>query len=400
MTQNQRPLAGIRVLDLTNVLAGPFATHQLAHMGAEIIKIESPGQGDLARQLGLDGELNARRMGALFLAHNAGKKSLTLTLKHEEGRAIFLRLVRSADVVIENFRPGVMERLCLAYETLRAENPRLIYCAISGFGQTGPWAARPAYDQIVQGLSGIMDITGTPETAPLRVGYPVTDTTSGMAAAFAIAAALNAPERGAHIDVSMLASNLAAMGWAVANPLICGVAPTAQGNENSTAAPSGTFDTGLGPINIAANSDAQWKALAELIDRPELAADPRFKTGEDRKANRVALKRALEDALASDTAETWADRLNAGGVPAGAILSVPEVLAHEQVRGQGVIERFEEPPGVGRPVEAVATGYRIDSETPHVANPPPELGADTDQVLKDLGLDTAEIEALRKSGAI
>ena len=400
MTQILGPLHGIRVLDLTNVLAGPFATHQLAHMGAEIIKIETPEGGDLARQLGLDAELNAKGMGISFLAQNVGKASVTLNLKHDEGRALFLRMVAGADVVIENFRPGVMDRLGLGYEILRAENPRLIYCAISGFGQTGPWSDRPAYDQIVQGVSGIMSITGTPESAPLRAGYPVADTMGGMTAAFAIAAALNAPERGTYLDVSMLASTLAAMGWAVSNYLIGGVEPTPHGNENYTSAPSGAFDTGLGVINIAANKQEQWEALATLVEHPDLIDDPRFKTREDRKANRPALKVLLERALAAETADVWAERLNAAGVPAGAIMSVPEILAHDQTTAQDLVTHFDTQPGADRPIDVVSTGFRVDGVATAVDTPAPELGADTDRLLLDLGLTQSEIDSLRAAKTI
>ena len=187
-----KPLEGVRVLDLTNVLAGPFCCHQLVHLGAEVIKVEAAGHGDLARQLGGDPELNKRGMGVSFLAQNAGKKSVTVNLKHEQGKALFLRLVETADVVVENFRPGVMDRLGVGYEALRSVRPDLVYCAISGFGQDGPWVHRPAYDQIIQGASGVMSITGDAGSAPLRVGYPVADTVGGLTAAFAIAAALNA----------------------------------------------------------------------------------------------------------------------------------------------------------------------------------------------------------------
>ena len=237
-----KPLEGIRVLDLTNVLAGPFCCHHLAHMGAEVIKVEAAGRGDLARQLGADPELNKAGMGVSFLAQNAGKKSVTVNLKNTRGREIFLKLVETADVVVENFRPGVMTRLGVGYETLKSINQTLIYCAISGFGQDGPWVHRPAYDQIIQGASGVMSITGADDSAPLRVGYPVADTVGGITAAFAISAALNAHPRGSFIDVSMLESVLATMGWAVSNYLIAGVEPEPHGNENPTSAPSGAFE--------------------------------------------------------------------------------------------------------------------------------------------------------------
>ncbi len=252
------PLAGIRVLDLTNVLAGPFACHQLVHLGAEVIKVEAVGRGDLARNLGSDPALNDAGMGISFLAQNAGKKSVSLNLKDPRGKDLLFQLVETADVLVENFRPGVMDRLGLDYPTLKAVQPSLIYCAISGFGQDGPWVGRPAYDQIIQGASGLMSITGDATSAPLRVGSPVADTVGGLTAAMAISAALNARPRGCMIDVSMLESVLATMGWVLSNHLIGGQEPAANGNENPTSAPSGTFQTGEGLLNIAANKDEQW----------------------------------------------------------------------------------------------------------------------------------------------
>lgn len=219
-------LEGIRILDLTNVLAGPFCCYQLAVLGADVIKVETPGSGDLARQLGADPALNQQGMGASFLAQNAGKRSVTINLKHARGKDAFLRLVGSADVLVENFRPGVMDRLGLGYAALTAVKPDLVYCAISGLGQDGPLRGNPAYDQIIQGLSGVMSVTGSPHTAPLRVGYPVCDTMGGIIAAFAIAAALFRRAQtgeGERIDVSMLEATLIAMGWAVSNWLIAGV---------------------------------------------------------------------------------------------------------------------------------------------------------------------------------
>ncbi len=244
----QAPLKGIRILDLTNVLAGPFCCHQLAHMGADVIKVETPGTGDLARQLGADPARNADLMGVSFLAQNPGKRSITLNLKSASGKRILRELVQKADALVENFRPGVMARLNLDYEALRKENPRLVYCAISGFGQDGPLAKLPAYDQIVQGMSGVMSITGDADTAPYRVGYPMGDTIGGMTAAFAVAAALanKAEDRGTFIDVSMLEAVIATMGWVVSNHLIAGKVPTPNGNDNFTASPSGTFRTADG----------------------------------------------------------------------------------------------------------------------------------------------------------
>jgi len=394
------PLRGVRVLDLTNVLAGPFACHQLAHLGAEVIKVEAVGRGDLARNLGADPELSARGMGISFLAQNAGKRSLTLNLKDARGTEVLKRLVRGADVLVENFRPGVMTRLGVGPETLRAENPRLIYCAISGFGQTGPWADKPAYDQIVQGLSGVMSITGDTQSAPLRVGYPLADTVGGLTAAMAVCAALNAPERGCVIDVSMLDSVLATMAWVVSNHLIGGVDPAPQGNENPTSAPSGAFQCADGLINIAANKDEQWVILAGHLGREDLLAHPDFATREDRKRNRLRLRAELETVLTGRPARDWARELNALGVPAGAVMHVPEILAHPQVRDRGLLGTFEDVPGVDRAIELLRVGAMIDGVRPSVATPPPALGADSDAVLGDLGYAAAEIAALRRDGVI
>ncbi|MGF1659003.1 MAG: CaiB/BaiF CoA transferase family protein [Rubrimonas sp.] len=395
-----RPLAGVRVLDLTNVLAGPFCCCQLAHFGAEVIKVEAVGSGDLARSLGADPDLNARGMGVSFLAQNAGKKSVTLNLKDPRGKDLLKRLVAGADALVENFRPGVMDRLGLGYETLKDANPRLVYCAISGFGQQGPWRARPAYDQIVQGASGAMSITGDGASAPLRVGYPIADTVGGMTAAFAVAAALNAEPRGCMLDVSMLESVLATMGWVVSNHLIAGVEPQPNGNENPTSAPSGAFETGGGPINIAANKQEQWVALCRHLGREDLLADPDYATREDRKRNRLALRAALEETLRRRPADEWAEELNALGVPAGAVLTVPEALASPQVAGRGFLSRFEEVPGVGRPIEVATTGVRIDGESPHVASPPPMLGQHAAEVWGALGLNADEIAKLCAEGVI
>src|SRR4051812_11565446 len=298
-------LEGIRVLDLTNVLAGPFCAYQLALLGAEVIKIESPGTGDLARQLGASPELSSELMGASFLAQNANKKSVTINLKSNEGKEAFRRLVATSDVLVENFRPGVMTRLGVAYDDLRAINARLIYCAISGFGQDGPMRAAPAYDQIIQGLSGVMSITGDPKSAPLRVGYPVCDSIGGITAAFAIASALvkqRSSGEGCFIDVSMLDSTLATMGWVVSNHLIAGQDPVPMGNDNFTAAPSGTFRAGDGLLNIAANKQEQFVALMKLIHREKLIEDPRFAHREDRKRHRAELTREVEAALGQRSA--------------------------------------------------------------------------------------------------
>lgn len=396
----QGPLAGTRVLDFTNVLAGPFACHQLAHLGAEVIKVESVGRGDLARNLGADPQLNATGMGVSFLAQNAGKQSVTVNLKDPRGVALAKRLVATADVVVENFRPGVMDRLGLGYAALKEEQPHLIYCAISGFGQDGPWVDRPAYDQIIQGVSGVMSITGDTESAPMRVGYPVADTVGGLTAAMAICAALNAPERGAFLDISMLESVIATMGWAVSNHLIAGVDPVPAGNENLTSAPSGAFQTAEGLLNIAANKDEQWRALARHLGRDDLLGNPDYANREDRKRNRLALKAELETALAQRSARDWAAELNAIGVPAGAVMTVPDILAHPQVADRGMLADFPGVPGVGRDIRVLRTGIKVDRAAPAVGNPPPLLGQDNAKVWGALGVGDEELEILNAEGVI
>lgn len=394
---------GIRVLDLTNVLAGPFCAYQFALLGADVIKVEVPKTGDLARQLGADADLNANGMGASFLAQNGGKRSLTLNLKSEAGREVLLRLVRSADVLIENFRPGVMDRLGVGYEVLKTVNPRLVYCAISGFGQNGPMRGAPAYDQIVQGLSGVMSITGSESSAPLRVGYPMADTIGGITAAFAVAAALVRQQRtgrGECIDVSMLDSTIVTMGWVVSNYLIAGVIPKPMGNENFTAVPSGTFRTGDGLLNIAANKQEQFEALMRVIGRPELIEDERFSGREQRKQNRAALTVEIEQALAAKTAQEWEDILSGIGVPAGRVLTVPEALALPQIQQRELLTRFDEVPGLQRPIEVVRGGFKMAGGNPGVETPPPALGEHTDEILTDLGYSPDEIEAMRANEVI
>jgi crotonobetainyl-CoA:carnitine CoA-transferase CaiB-like acyl-CoA transferase len=394
------PLEGVRVLDLTNVLAGPFCTYQLALMGAEVVKVEQPVRGDLARRLGADPEAAKRGMGASFVAVNAGKQSVTLDLKHPEGKEVLRRLVAEADVLVENFRPGVMDRLGLGYDTLSKIKPSLVYCAISGFGRDGPFAQRPAYDQIIQGASGVMSITGDAQSAPLRVGYPVSDTVGGLTAAFAVAAALVSSRQtgtGRYIDVSMLEATLATMGWVVSNYLNAGVEPVPMGNANFTAAPSGTFRTGSGLINIAANEDKQYAALCDVVGRPDLKTDARFADRHARKAHRAALTTELEAALAAHGAAEWEEQLIRAGVPAGQVLSVPQILEHPQVRGRGFVAELDAREGRQR---VTRCGFRFGDGDPAPTGPAPQLSAQTEAWLERLGYGEADIRRLKDAKAI
>ncbi|TPG21715.1 CoA transferase [Sphingomonas koreensis] len=367
-------LSGVRVLDLSNVLAGPYCTYQLALLGAEVIKVEMPKGGDLARALGADADLNRAGLGASFLAQNAGKKSVAIDLKSDSGKAQFLDLVDTADVVVENFRPGVMERLGLGWDVLRARKPSLVYCAISGFGQTGPMRGQPAYDQIVQGMSGLMSVTGYADGDPLRVGYPVADTFGGMAAAFAITAALvraRSAGEGSTIDVSMLEATLSSMAWVISNLLIAGQTPQRMGNDNFTAAPSGAFRTADGMLNIAANKQEQFIAVMRVIGRETLANDPRFAEREDRKRNRAALTTEIEAVLQTRPSLEWERLFNEAGVPAGRVLSVPEALALDQVRGRALVNDLRI---ADRDIAVMGAPFLVDGVRPAADAPPPLLG--------------------------
>ncbi len=393
--------AGIRVLDLTNVLSGPFATVHLALLGAEVIKIENPAGGDLARKLGCVPEFNRKLMGTSFLAQNANKKSMTLNLKAPEGKEIFLTLAKRADVVVENFRPDVMKRLGLGYDVLGAVNARLIYCAISGFGQTGTDALKPAYDQIIQGLSGEMAINGDERLHPLRAGFPVCDTVGGLNAAFAVMAALYHRERtgeGQFIDVALLDSIMPLMGWVVANLMIGGQEPVLMGNDNFTAAPSGVFRTGDGFINIAANKQEQWESVADVLGLPELKSDARFRERDDRKKNRKELTPLLEEKLMRKETSAWVDELNDHDVPAGAILTLEEAVHQAQVAHRNAFGSVTVP-GIGDlPLFNLTAKF---SKTPgRVTAPPPALGEHTREVLGGIGYTEADISRLKEAGVV
>jgi formyl-CoA transferase len=303
--------------------------------------------------------------------------------------------------VVENFRPGVMDRLGIGYKTLSGINPRLVYCAISGFGQTGPDALKPAYDQIIQGLSGVMDVNGDERLHPLRTGFPVCDTVGGLNAAFAVMAALFHRERtgeGQFIDVALLDSIMPLMGWVAANLLIGGQAPVPMGNDNFTAAPSGTFATQDGYINIAANQQAQWESVCDLLEVPELKTDPRFQKRDVRKANRKALTPLLEAKLKEKPTAYWVDRLNEKGVPSGEILDLLSALTQPQIQHRSAIQAVTEP-GLGELKLFSLTA--LFSKTPGgLETPPPRLGAHNERIYGALGYSTEQLKALRDKGVV
>lgn len=401
MKNNTRILDGIKVLDLTNVLSGPFATLHLALLGAEVIKIENPKDGDLARKLGIVPDYNKRLMGTSFLAQNCNKKSVTLNTKSPEGREIFKRLVKDADVVIENFRPGVMDRLGLGYGVLREINPRLVFCSISGFGQTGPDADRPAYDQIIQGLSGEMAINGDERLTPLRAGFPVCDTVGGLNAAFAVMAALYHCQRsgeGQHIDVALLDSIMPLMGWVAANLLIGGQEPQVMGNDNFTAAPSGTFRTRDGHINIAANKQEQWEAVCDVLELPELKTDTRFQERDTRKKNRKELTPLLEAKLTQKPTSYWVEALNDHDVPSGEILSLKQALRQPQIEHRGSLQKVNVP-DLGE-IEVFGLTALFGQAATSVTMPPPKLGEHNTEIYGRLGYTQEQLADLKQKAVI
>jgi crotonobetainyl-CoA:carnitine CoA-transferase CaiB-like acyl-CoA transferase len=394
-------LEGIRVLDLTNVLSGPFATLHLALLGADVIKVEPPGEGELARKLGNVPKLNKELMGTSFLAQNANKKSMTINLKDAQGKEIFRKLIKTADVVVENFRPGVMERLGFSYKAMCDINPKIVYCAISGFGQTGPDALNPAYDQIIQGLSGVMAINGDERLNPLRTGFPVCDTVGGLNAAFAIMAALYYREhtgKGQSIDVALLDSIMPLMGWVAANLLIGGQQPVLMGNDNFTAAPSGTFATKDGYINIAANKQEQWESVCDVLGIPELKTDQRFQERDTRKKNRKELTPLLESKLKTRETSFWVSEFNKNDVPAGEILTLDAALSQVQLQHRQTLQSITAE-GIGE-LKLFNLTAKFDKTNGNIETPPPRLSQHTDEMLKSLGYTAAEIAGLREKKVI
>ena len=310
-------------------------------------------------------------------------------------------MVKTADVVVENFRPGVMDRLEIGYESLKKINPKLVYCAISGFGQTGPDAKKPAYDQIIQGLSGVMAVNGDKTLNPLRAGFPLCDTVGGLNAAFAIMAGLFHQQKtgeGQFIDIALLDSVMPLMGWVAANLMIAGQQPTLLGNDNFTAAPSGTFRTKDGYINIAANKQEQWEAVADLAGLPELKEDPRFKERDTRKANRFELTPILEEKLMEQTTEYWVENMNKSGVPSGAILSLGDALTAPQIEHRETFSKLDLE-GVGE-ITVFNQTAKMEKNEGKAVTPPPTLGQHNNEILATLGFDEEKINELKENGVI
>ena len=392
------PLDGIRVIDLSRVVAGPFCTMTLADMGADVIKIEEPGRGDESRAFGppfQGGE------SPYFLSINRNKRSCTVDLKHKTGKAILRRLLEGADVLIENFRPGALARLGFGYPTVSAAHPGLVYCSISGFGDEGPDAARPGYDLIVQGESGLMDVTGAANGPPTRVGTSIADLTSGLMAAQGILLALYARSttgRGQHVRVAMLDAVASLLTYNTGIYFASGESPTRRGNDHPSVAPYQTLRAKDGWINLGIANDSLWTRYCGAVERPDLRDDPRFATAPARVEHRGTLMPIIEELTAARTVHEWMELLGAAGVPCGRIRNVAEVCTHPQLVERGkIVERPHPTAGavqmIGQPIELSETPARIETA-------PPLLGEHTDAVLREAGYSEAAIEGFRAGGVV
>jgi crotonobetainyl-CoA:carnitine CoA-transferase CaiB-like acyl-CoA transferase len=395
-----KPFAGVRILDFTRYLAGPYGTYQLALLGADVIKIESH-DGDETRHLLISKEWADRKMATSFLAVNANKRSVTLDLRKPEAVEIVKRLLARADVVWENFRPGVMDRLGLGYEVLSALNPKIIYCAVSGFGHTGPERTTAAFDGKLQATSGIMSITGEPAGGPMRAGFALCDTIGGMTAALAVSSALyqrTHTGRGQFVDVAMLDAALAFIPGPVAEYTVAGIEQRQIGNGSVSRKPTANrFRAGNGFIVLAVLTDKQFAGLMRTLGRADALDDPRFKDWRARTDNEPALREVIETALASDEPRAWEARLTAADVPCGSIWTIDEVVKHPQLEHRDVLQTIDTRYG---PMRLVGAGFRLAHGSPGIDREPPTLGEHTDEILAEAGYAPAEIERLRRDAVV
>jgi len=389
------PLDGITVLDLTRVLSGPYCTMLLADMGARVIKIEQPGKGDDTRAWGppfLDGE------SAYFLSVNRNKQSVTVDFKQAQGRRLLEQLIARSDVVVENFRPGTLAKLGLDYQTLGPRHPRLVYCSISGFGQTGPRAKEAGYDAVMQGEGGLMSITGDPDGPAFRLGVAIADVTSGMFAAYGVAMALFARERtgrGQEVDVAMLDSVAALLTYQAGNYFASGKVPSRLGNRHPSIVPYETFSASDGDFVLAVGNDDQWQRFCAVAELPE---DPRFATNRQRVTNYDEVRPFIAERLRTQPRQHWIDRLTTAGVPCGSVRNLEELFADPQIQAREMIARLEHPT-IGE-MRVLGVAVKLLDTPGGVRTPPPRLGEHTDAVLQDLGFSAVAIADLRRQKVI
>jgi formyl-CoA transferase len=396
-TSSARALEGLRVLDLTQVMAGPFCAMLLADMGADVVKIEPPG-GEATREMDLE---VAPGVSAPFLAVNRNKRGLVLDLKQPAGVALLKRLAATTDVLVENYRPGVATRLGVDYATLSAINPRLIYCSVSGFGQTGPYADRGGYDLIAQGMSGIMSATGSEGGPPVKVGVPITDLGAGLFGVFGILCAVRARHatgRGQLVDTSLFEAGLALSAWEATEYWFTGQVPRGLGTAHRLNAPYQAFRASDGHFTVGAANNSLFPRFCALLGLDHLVGDPRFDTVAHRLQNRAVLEPLIEAVTVTQPRAHWLAKCEAVGVPAGPIYSVPEALDDAHARARGMVQELTHPqagrvPGLGNPVKMSRT-------PPVMAKAAPTLGEDTDAILAELGLGAGEIAALRPKGVV
>jgi crotonobetainyl-CoA:carnitine CoA-transferase CaiB-like acyl-CoA transferase len=393
-----KPLTGTRVIDLTQAMAAPYCTMTLADMGADVIKVEPPGDGEPTRR---EAAVQKNGVSGSFLAVNRGKRSLTVNLKDPDGVAIVRRLARASDVFVQNYRPGVVQRLGIGPDDLARENPRLIYCSVSGFGATGPYAARGGYDLIAQGMAGIISVTGEEDGPPAKAGLPVSDLCAGLYAAYGILAALEHRDRtgeGQHVDTSLFEAAMSLTVWESTEYWATGQTPRRLGSGHRLTAPYQAIRAADGYFTVGANNDKLFDAFARALDRVDLLSDPRFATRADRLANRVALVAEIEKTTIAETRTHWLARLDARGVPSGPINTYPETLADPHTLARGMVVDLVHP--TAGPIKALGVPVKLSDTPAAVDRAAPVVGEHTAEILRELGYSDAEARVLRSRGVI
>lgn len=393
--RTSQALSRFTVLDLTRIRSGPTAVRQLADWGADVIKIEAPAEVADSEQPG------GPRQGADFQNLHRNKRAMTLNLKDPRGHAVFMRLAAKADVVVENFRPDVKARLGIDYDSLRAVNPRLVYASISGFGQDGPYRMRPGFDQIAQGMGGLMSITGAPGQGPMRAGIPVADLTAGLFCAMGILTALLEREvsgEGQWVQTSLLQAQIFMLDFQAARWLVHKEVPGQAGNNHPTSIPTGVFKTADGYINIATTGLRIWERLVTAIEAPELLSDPRYATNLGRSQHRDPLNAAIEERTLQHSTAKWVDVLNAAGVPCGPIYSVDQMFADAQVQHLGIAQDVPNPEG--RPLRLLGQPVTLSRTPSRMAARPPEIGEHTDEILGEFGFSPQELAELKAADIV